>query len=501
MKNIISYTMTVLTGLILLSSCGNDNPQTNIQSANVSQQQTLPENHEPRHRVIILTDIEADPDDTQSLVRLFLYANEIDIQALVATTSVWRKSDIQPDSIRTTIQKYGAIYDTLSQHAPGYPTEEELLDLVLNGQPGYGMESVGTGMDTDGSTAIITELEKDDDRPLWISVWGGVNTLAQALLTIRETYDNDEASKLIEKLRVYTISDQDDSGIWIRQEYPELFYIISPGSYARSVWTSFTRTSAEFDLYGTNEWIAENIQQNHGPLGAHYPDVVWGVEGDTPAFLSLIPNGLNEPDRPEWGGWGGRYKLYTPTPEEIGVGDGNLGPGGVPLEPEPRPIWTNTDDTYTHWEAQSNGRAIAPGDVTHTNAKMTLLRWKNDIQQDFAARMDWTMSSYEDANHPPKVMLAHDSQLTASSGDSITLNAYGTSDPDGDSLSYHWFNYPEAGTLEEPIDLGHAVNDFDVSFQLPEVDKTESAHFILRVTDKGTPALSRYKRVIVTIEP
>ena len=32
------------------------------------------------HRVIILTDIEADPDDTQSLVRLLLYSNQIDIK-------------------------------------------------------------------------------------------------------------------------------------------------------------------------------------------------------------------------------------------------------------------------------------------------------------------------------------------------------------------------------------------------------------------------------------
>ncbi|HBL95185.1 MAG TPA: hypothetical protein DD375_17030, partial [Hyphomonas sp.] len=166
-----------------------------------------------KHRVVILTDMEADPDDTQSLIRLLLYSNEIDIEALVATTSIWKKKDIRPDSIRTTLGKYGEVYDTLSQHAPDYPAESELQDLVMSGQPGYGMASVGTGQSTEGSDAIIRLLEAEDDRPLWISVWGGANTLAQALHDIREKKSETDAAHLISKLRVYTISDQDDSGI------------------------------------------------------------------------------------------------------------------------------------------------------------------------------------------------------------------------------------------------------------------------------------------------
>ena len=454
-----------------------------------------------QHRVVILTDMEADPDDTQSLIRLLLYANEIDIRALVATTSIWKQENLRPDSIRATLGKYGEVYDTLSQHAPNYPTEAELQGLVMNGQPGYGMESVGTGQSTEGSEAIIRLLEEEDARPLWISVWGGANTLAQALHDIRETRSEAEAARMISKLRVYTISDQDDSGIWIRREFPDLFYIVSPGKYDLSTWTAITRSFPGFEDHISNQWIAENIQQDHGPLGAHYPDVVWGMEGDTPAYLSLIPNGLNVPDHPDWGGWGGRYELYTPSADEIGVGPGKLGSGGVPLEPEPRPIWTNATDTYTPWVPQKDGRAIGPSDETYEGNKVTLLRWKSDFQRDFAARMDWTISDYEDANHPPVVKLAHEARLTAKSGEHIGLDAFGTYDPDGDSLSYHWFNYAEAGTLEAPIDMGHAVNDFDVWFKLPEVEQTETAHFIVKVTDKGTPALTRYARVIVTIVP
>ena len=147
-----------------------------------------------QHRVVILTDMEADPDDTQSLIRLLLYANEIDIRALVATTSIWKQENLRPDSIRATLGKYGKVYDTLSQYAPNYPTEAELQGLVMNGQPGYGMESVGTGQSTEGSDAIIRLLEEEDARPLWISVWGGANTLAQALHDIRETRSEAEAA-------------------------------------------------------------------------------------------------------------------------------------------------------------------------------------------------------------------------------------------------------------------------------------------------------------------
>jgi hypothetical protein len=33
------------------------------------------------------------------------------------------------------------------------------------------------------------------------------------------------------------------------------------------------------------------------------------------------------------------------------------------------------------------------------------------------------------------------------------------------------------------------------------VQRRETAHFILELTDKGTPALTRYRRVIVNIDP
>ena len=66
-----------------------------------------------RERLIVLTDIEADPDDTQSLVRLLLYSNEIDIEGLVATTSIHMRNEIHPESIRAVINQYAKVRGNL----------------------------------------------------------------------------------------------------------------------------------------------------------------------------------------------------------------------------------------------------------------------------------------------------------------------------------------------------------------------------------------------------
>jgi hypothetical protein len=451
-----------------------------------------------KNRVIILTDIEADPDDTQSMVRLLLYSNVIDIKGLIATTSVWKKTSVAPESIKKVIQAYGKVQPNLNIHESGFPDAEELIMKVKQGIAEYGMQGVGEGNDSEGSDWIIKVLEEKDERPLWISVWGGVNTLAQALYKISKTKTETEAKKLIAKLRVYTISDQDDSGIWIRKNFPELFYIVSPGDdYGSSTWVAI---NTFIDGINNNEisntWLAQNIQQDHGPLGAVYPDVAYGMEGDTPSWLSLIPNGLNESEHPEWGGWGGRYELYKPDYSSL-----KKGGSGVPLEPETRPIWTDAVDNYSQYISNEYGRTVRIDTTIFTDNQATLWRWRDDFQNDFAARMDWCTTSYQDANHPPVPALGHAEELTVKSGEGFGLDAAGTTDPDGDNLSYLWFNYPEAGSYKKFIKIDSAENARGVWVIAPEVEKKETVHFILKVTDKGKPQLSRYKRVIVNIVP
>lgn len=465
-------------------------------SVNMKSQET------GRHRLMVLTDIEADPDDAQTFVRLLLYSNEIDIEGLVATTSTHQRARIAPETLHRIIDAYGKVQPNLLRHDPEFPEAGVLHALVKQGLPVYGMAAVGEGMDSQGSEWIIRALEKEDDRPLWISVWGGPNTLAQALWKIRETKSKGEAARLIAKLRIYTISDQDDSGPWMRKEFPELFYVVSPGNYFTSTWIAILREfpGANNEVI-SNPWLTKHIQQGHGPLGAQYPDVAYGMEGDTPSWLSLIPTGLNPywDEHPDYGGWGGRYELYTPEPAEPSPGIGDRDSRIT----ETRPIWTNAEDSYRPRLPNYIGRAIRPDTAVYTGNHVSLWRWREDFQHDFAARMDWCLMSYEEANHPPVASINQPAQFTVKSGEIFKLDADGSYDPDGDGLSYLWFQYPEAGSYDGVVNFRpFAENLYNIhTIRAPEVESPRTVHFILKVTDKGTPALSRYKRVIVTIVP
>ncbi|MGK9476431.1 nucleoside hydrolase-like domain-containing protein [Melioribacter sp. OK-6-Me] len=451
-----------------------------------------------KQRLIVLTDIENEPDDTQSMIRLLLYSNVIDIEGLIATTSVWKKTNPEPESIIKLVKAYGKVQPNLNQHESGFPEMEDLLSKVKKGNLSYGMDGVGEGKDSEGSEWIIKMLEKKDDRPLWISIWGGANTLAQALYKLHRTKSENELKQLIAKLRVYTISDQDDSGYWIRENFPQLFYIVSPGDdYGSATWIAINTVVDGIDNTTiSNQWIEQNIQQGHGPLGALYPDVSYGMEGDTPSWLMLIPNGLNVPEHPDWGGWGGRYEFYKPIFDST-----QKGVSGLPKKPETRKIWTNAVDCFSPYLHSEYGRTIKLYEKTFCDNKVTLWRWRDDFQNDFVARMDWCVKSYKEANHPPVPILKHPENITVNSGEYFTLDAADSYDPDGDNIGFLWFNYPEASSYKKFVKIESAENASRVYIKAPEVNKEETVHFILKVTDKGKPNLTRYKRIIVNVKP
>ncbi|GAB3764195.1 DUF1593 domain-containing protein [Spirosoma pomorum] len=453
-----------------------------------------------RSRVLVLSDIEADPDDSQSLIRFLLYANQWDTEGLIATTSIHQKTRIAPETMHQILDAYGKVQPNLIKHEMGYPTALALKKLIKKGLPIYGMAGVGQGHESEGSNWIIRVLERPDPRPLWVSVWGGVNTLAQALWTIRETRSPEKAEQLYRKLRVYTISDQDDAGPWIRKTFPSIFYICTPGyGYEQATWSGINirEPGSQPDVI-SNEWLAQHIQQGHGPLGALYPDVAYGMEGDTPAFLGLIPNGLNNPEHPDYGGWGGRYLLYQPKT----LFTSRHRPAGAPAdEPETRPIWTNAVDSLIY-PRPPYGPSPASAETPVKNNRVTIWRWRKEFQNDFAARMDWCIKPYAATNHPPVPALAHPDSFTVRAGEVFHLNAAGTTDPDGDSMSYTWQQYPEAGTYPGLINFfPYAFNIYDLPVTAPSVTSPQTIHFILKVTDKGTPPLTRYKRVIVQVLP
>ena len=272
-------------------------------------------------RLLVLTDFEADPDDAQSLVRLLLYSNEIDLEGIVATTSIHMPGEIHPEGVRAVIDEYAKVRANLLQHAQGYPAADALRELIVEGQRTYGMAAVGKGKDTAGSRRILRALDSRDPRPLWVAVWGGPNTLAQALYSLRETRGGRCGEAHREAARIHDLRPGRQRP-WMRKEFPQLFYIVSPGGYGAGTWTGIHSVVASLGEHPINQtisnrWLAEHIQQGHGPLGAAYPDVAYGMEGDTPTFLSLIPNGMNAPEHPDWGGWGGRYELYLPKLENL----------------------------------------------------------------------------------------------------------------------------------------------------------------------------------------
>jgi hypothetical protein len=440
-------------------------------------------------RLIALTDIGNEPDDAMSMVRLLTYADEFDIEGLIATTSTHLRTTTHREMIERRVRAYGEVVANLRVHAAGYPDANQLMSRIRSGSAAYGMSGVGKGKDTEASRLIIAAVDRPDARPLWVTIWGGAADLAQALWTVRATRSPAQVDRFVAKLRVYSISDQDDAGPWARAYFPRLFWIASIHSfnaYQLASWLGITRSEPGVDRTQVSQpWLDEHIR-NRGPLGALYPRIAFGMEGDTPSFLYLIPNGLGSSEHPDWGSWGGRYGQIADF----------LG------------LWTSTVDSVRDMDGK-----------TSSSNQATVSRWRSAFQNDFAARMDWSVHpQFADANHPPLVRLNGIAgqapvEITACIGEEVRFSATGTSDPDQQALSYRWWQYRESsGNLSPGLQRGP---DLQMSAQeglettamakpwvLPSNATMPNAyplHVILEVTDAGTPQLTRYRRAVINV--
>lgn len=457
-------------------------------------------------RMIVLSDMGNEPDDQMSMVRLMLYSNEIDIEGLVATTSTWLRFSTNPQTMRAIIADYGVVRPNLMKNASGWPTAAALLATVHSGPTAYGMAALKPDHLSDGAKAIIDAADRPDPRPLWISIWGGTNTLAEALIYVRAHRTPEALATFVAKLRVYSISDQDDAGPWVRREFPSLFYVVKPSlpdgnEYDTATWTGisgdvFYRNAdgADSSLV-TNEWLETNIRSK-GPLGKHYLRFAAIMEGDTPAFLNLINNGLDSWRDPQWGGWGGRYVWTQPYGET-------------------HPIFSQGGGVFPRTDSKDD--VIGIDGKHHISDQATIWRWRAAYQNDFAARMDWTINDFAHANHEPVARIKGQPdqgviRVEGQIGQPIRLDASSSRDPDGNKLRYHWFAYGEAGYSPSGNVGDVQVTDGDTAQAvITPVDacrkawfpsfttcpKDTYAHVILAVTDDGSPNLTSYRRVIV----
>ncbi|MBI3877930.1 MAG: DUF1593 domain-containing protein [Verrucomicrobia bacterium] len=417
-----------------------------------------------RLRLIVETDAGGDPDDEQSLVRLLVYANEWDIEGIIANRPVARPGENKNSErtglgiVRAMVRAYGECQPNLAKHDARFPSAEQLLARTVAGYDDV----------DDGVQLVLRAVDSPDARPVWFLNWGTDNGAAESCLkraldrVLRER-GPDGYAKFKDRIRLssydkfgaHTTNIAPPFKLWVDTFHPEV---------ERRRWyhrfSALTATAGGFD-------IGRDVRAGHGPLGAMYPTNTTHrqKEGDSMTFLYLVPNGMNNPDEPAWGSWAGRYGLNTNYPGR-------------------NYFWANAADAW-------NG-------ATHRDN--TLARWAADLQNDFRARMDWCVKPFAEANHAPVAKVKGELKRTARSGEKVILDARESSDPDGRRLKVEWFIYAEAGTCRVPVNIEDA-NSSVASFIAPRVETENSLHVILRASDDGTPSLARYQRVVVAVRP
>lgn len=255
-----------------------------------------------RLRLLIETDAGGDPDDEQSLVRFLLYANEWDVEGIVANRPNARPGEnLNPERtglgiVRALVQAYGRCWTNLVTHDSRYP------------EPGVLMSRTVAGYDdtNDAVNLILRAVDSPDPRPLWYSDWGSdrgaaTNNLRRTLdRVLRERgpagyarFKNRLRLASYDKFAEHTATEPGWT-LWINTWQPEL---------NRQRWyhrfSALTSTAGGFGL-------SRDVLTGHGPLGALYPTNTSPrqKEGDSASFLYLVPTGMNDPSEPNWGSWG-----------------------------------------------------------------------------------------------------------------------------------------------------------------------------------------------------
>lgn len=424
-------------------------------------------------RVIVTTDGEI--DDQSSMVRFLLYTSDFDVAGIVQVNGVQKDGHSKEKWIEAQIAKYAECLPNLRKHNPDYPDADYLLSVVTVGNENRNdLHKLPPLLsDSEGAQLIIRTLLDSDPRPVHILAWGGVNTQANALWQIKQNYSAKEWEWAVKKARLYCIWYQDGGGKWVEENMPEITIYESGAPFHdggwRYVWdymsvdhyfkNRLSQNPKELQQIMDKPWLAENIKNGHGPLCAAYPQE-YTSEGDTPSYMPLINNGLNQHTDYTIGGWGGRPEYKNGNHMQ----DGDDWKDGKP------------------------------------SSHYTFQRWLVAAQNDWAARADWCVKSYDKANHAPVVNLKGKSRMTVGKGKKVKLSAKGTYDPDGDALTYKWWQYAEAGTYKGLVTIDDSDKE-SASLVVPQdANSGDVIRIICEVTDHGTPALTHYQRVTISVK-
>ncbi|MGW0172111.1 nucleoside hydrolase-like domain-containing protein [Streptomyces sp. NPDC003343] len=417
-----------------------------------------------RPRVIVMTDGEV--DDRSSMVRFLMYSSDVDVEGIVQVNSRWQQHGHSDEGwVDEVYSNYEKVLPNLRVHNRNYPSVDYLKSVTRVGNetqadlmlPPADMAT----KNTPGEQLIIQKLLSPDPRPIQFECWGGCNTLASALWTLKTHYSERDYERAAAKTWVYGIWYQDDGGRWIQNHVPKA-HVFETFQWT-NVWNYGSLTGpAPQDVkdHMTSTWLDTNVKTGHGPLGAYYPQS-YVSEGDSVSFLPNVANGLQDAafdfTLPSWGGRG-----VTDAP-------------------------CLTPNHYTDYTLQDDG-----------DAKKLYWRWIPAAQNDFAARMDWAVAkNYRDANHAPIAQAADALRRTVRPGATVTMNVSPSSDPDGDRLSYSFWQYGDADSASSNVSIVNSKKA-KASFKVPN-EPGKQIQVIAEVTDNGTPALTSYKRYIFTI--
>jgi hypothetical protein len=458
----------------------------------------------------------------------------------------WR---FAPDErfIDNIVDAYAKSYRNLKVHDAGYPSPAELKSKIKWGNVDFDGDF---SHDTDGSNLIKSLLLDSQPGPLYVTAQGGESTIARALKSIYDQYAKTPQwesirDKVSHKLVVIPLGDQDGTGAaYIRPNWPGVAeYDFSGISYG---YLRQDQIAPELKTYFSPEWTHDNVAVR-GPLGALYR--VWGDgkqmvkgdrtdyfgltdktseqlqqmgymvwmppqpkgaflgEGDTPTFINLVANGLRAYENPQWGGWGGRMRPGPPgpsgfgapppvmPPDTSGIARGLAPAGSDANKPAPPPASSAPAPA-----ASTPAQPIPRGPQISPRTAAFNARLQAAAQNDLAARLLWSVTpNFSGANHPPVVRIKGPLAISAAPGSTIHVQAE-VSDPDHNSVKTTWWQYNDAGTYPGDVAFSDATAPTTTLRVPADAKPGQTIHLILEATDSGTPALTRYQRVVLTIQ-